>query len=270
MNPSRSTPARRGLAMSATAWLMVTTLVAVTTTPMDDVGARPSSPSSTDGAATTLQGRPSASVASITTTTADAAVAATGASHSVLFPTLVPGVLSARAAQREAATRDAWRKRTEQARRGAAERVRAENYERFMAWAHQYETDKARRYYEWVARVQAERAAAERAAAERAAAERAAAARRVTTSGGGSMGGGWAALRRCESGGNYGAVSSSGTYRGAYQFSRSTWNSVARGSYPHLVGVDPAAAAPADQDAMALALYRSSGARPWPHCGRYL
>jgi hypothetical protein len=108
------------------------------------------------------------------------------------------------------------------------------------------------------AAAEAERVAAERAAAERAAASRA------------SMGGGWAALRRCESGGNYGAVSASGTYRGAYQFSRSTWNAVAARSHPHLVGVDPAAAAPADQDAMALSLYRSSGSRPWPHCGKHL
>ncbi len=32
----------------------------------------------------------------------------------------------------------------------------------------------------------------------------------------------------------------------------------------------PAAASPADQDAMALALYSERGARPWPHCGRHL
>jgi hypothetical protein len=113
-----------------------------------------------------------------------------------------------------------------------------------------------------VARVQAEQAAAAARAAE--------ARRAAASAGSSSMGGGWAALRRCESGGNYGAVSSSGTYRGAYQFSRSTWNSVASRSYPHLVGVDPAAAAPADQDAMAMALYRSSGSGPWPHCGKHL
>ena len=110
-------------------------------------------------------------------------------------------------------------------------------------------------------------AAAEAAAAE--AAERAAAAR-ATSSGGGGLGGGWAALRRCESGGDYGAVSSSGTYRGAYQFSRQTWDATARRSYPHLVGVDPAAASPGDQDAMAQALYRAAGAGQWPHCGRNL
>ena len=39
---------------------------------------------------------------------------------------------------------------------------------------------------------------------------------------------------------------------------------------PASVGVDPAAAAPADQDAMARALYSERGAQPWPYCGRYL
>lgn len=114
------------------------------------------------------------------------------------------------------------------------------------------------------------KAAQERAAAERAAAERAAAtsARRASSGGGGASD--LAGLRNCESGGNYGAVSSSGTYRGAYQFSRSTWNSVAAGSHPHLVGVDPASASPADQDAMARTLHASSGSSPWPVCGRHL
>jgi hypothetical protein len=115
----------------------------------------------------------------------------------------------------------------------------------------------------------AQRAELERIAAERAAeAERRAAARASRRGGGGAPG--LAGLRNCESGGNYGAVNPSGTYRGAYQFSRSTWNSVASKSFPHLVGVDPAAAAPADQDAMAQALYASSGSSPWPVCGRHL
>jgi hypothetical protein len=67
-----------------------------------------------------------------------------------------------------------------------------------------------------------------------------------------------------DSAGGYRAVSPGGTYRGAYQFLRSTWNTVARhaGRYD-LVGVDPAAAAPADQDAMALHLYQWQGAAPW-------
>lgn len=73
----------------------------------------------------------------------------------------------------------------------------------------------------------------------------------------------WAALRRCESGGNYRAVSASGRYRGAYQFSRSTWAGVGG------VG-DPAAALPMEQDARARLLYFQRGSRPWPHCGKHL
>ncbi len=80
----------------------------------------------------------------------------------------------------------------------------------------------------------------------------------------------WAALRQCEAGGDYSITNPSGKYRGAYQFDRSTWNSVAERHAPRLVGADPAAAAPADQDAMAQALYSERGARPWPHCGRHL
>lgn len=80
----------------------------------------------------------------------------------------------------------------------------------------------------------------------------------------------WAALRECESNGDYTITNPSGRYRGAYQFDRSTWNSIAERHAPQLVGVDPAAAAPADQDAMAYALYTERGARPWPHCGRHL
>ena len=80
----------------------------------------------------------------------------------------------------------------------------------------------------------------------------------------------WAALRECESGGNYAATNPSGKYRGAYQFDRPTWDSVASRHAPYLVGVDPAAASPADQDAVAWALYSERGASPWPYCGRYL
>ncbi len=77
-----------------------------------------------------------------------------------------------------------------------------------------------------------------------------------------------ARLRDCESNGNYGIVSSSGAYRGAYQFSRSTWNSVASRHYPELQGLDPAAAEPFDQDRMARALWAEQGRSPWPHCGK--
>ena len=77
-----------------------------------------------------------------------------------------------------------------------------------------------------------------------------------------------ARLRQCESGGNYSATNPGGTYRGAYQFNRQTWNSVAGRHYPRLSGVDPAAAAPADQDAMARALWSERGRQSWPVCGR--
>ena len=75
-------------------------------------------------------------------------------------------------------------------------------------------------------------------------------------------------LRGCESGGNYAAVSASGSFRGAYQFSRSTWNGVAAANFPQYSGMDPAAA-PADvQDAFTRALYLQRGRAPWPVCGQ--
>ena len=67
-----------------------------------------------------------------------------------------------------------------------------------------------------------------------------------------------------DSAGGYSAVSAGGTYRGAYQFDRSTWDNAARlAGRADLVGLDPAAAAPADQDLVAMALYRASGTSPW-------
>ena len=77
-----------------------------------------------------------------------------------------------------------------------------------------------------------------------------------------------ARLRQCESGGNYSITNPSGRYRGAYQFDRPTWDGVAARHYPHLRGVDPARAAPHQQDAMARALWSERGRQPWPHCGR--
>lgn len=73
---------------------------------------------------------------------------------------------------------------------------------------------------------------------------------------------GWAKLRFCESGGNY-ANKNNPFYRGAYQFSYSTWGNF--GGYR-----DPADAPPEVQDAKALATYQASGSRPWPNCGRFL
>ena len=67
-----------------------------------------------------------------------------------------------------------------------------------------------------------------------------------------------------DSAGGYRAVSPDGVYRGAYQFLRSTWNNVAGAAgRSDLVGVDPAAASPADQDQLALFLFRRSGPGPW-------
>ena len=80
----------------------------------------------------------------------------------------------------------------------------------------------------------------------------------------------WAALRHCESSGNYRAVNSTGRYFGAYQFWPDTWDFVATRNYPRLLGVLPSAATPQDQDRMAYALYEGRGAQPWPVCGRYL
>jgi hypothetical protein len=72
-------------------------------------------------------------------------------------------------------------------------------------------------------------------------------------------------VRNRESGGNYGIYNSGGSgAAGAYQFMPGTWNGIAASSgRGDLVGVDPARATPADQDAMAQALYAQQGAAPW-------
>lgn len=80
----------------------------------------------------------------------------------------------------------------------------------------------------------------------------------VVSSGGG--GGNLAAIRACESSGNYGAVSADGLYGGAYQFDRQTWQSVGGSG-------NPAAASPAEQDARASQLWSQRGSNPWPNCG---
>jgi hypothetical protein len=70
----------------------------------------------------------------------------------------------------------------------------------------------------------------------------------------------WAAVRQCESGGNYRALSRSGRYRGAYQFDQQTWEAMGG------LG-DPAGALPMEQDARAKLLYIQRGVRAWPQCG---
>lgn len=77
-------------------------------------------------------------------------------------------------------------------------------------------------------------------------------------------------VRNRESGGDYTIHNSGGSgASGAYQFVPGTWNAIAAASgRGDLVGVDPASASPADQDAMALALYGQRGSAPWGgYCG---
>ena len=68
-------------------------------------------------------------------------------------------------------------------------------------------------------------------------------------------------IAQCESGGDPAAVSADGTYRGKYQFDRSTWQQLGGSG-------DPAAAPESEQDQRALALYRQRGTAPWPNCGQ--
>jgi hypothetical protein len=68
------------------------------------------------------------------------------------------------------------------------------------------------------------------------------------------------AIASCESGGDPTIVSSDGSYRGKYQFSVSTWESVGGSG-------DPAAAPETEQDYRAALLYSQAGSSPWPVCG---
>jgi peptidoglycan hydrolase-like protein with peptidoglycan-binding domain len=67
-------------------------------------------------------------------------------------------------------------------------------------------------------------------------------------------------IAQCESGGNPAAISSSGRYRGKYQFSRATWRAMGGTG-------DPARAPEAEQDRRAAALLAQAGTAPWPNCG---
>ncbi len=70
-----------------------------------------------------------------------------------------------------------------------------------------------------------------------------------------------AAIASCESGGDPTAVSPDGAYRGKYQFTQATWESVGGTG-------DPAAAPAAEQDMRAAMLYSQVGASAWPVCGQ--
>lgn len=69
-----------------------------------------------------------------------------------------------------------------------------------------------------------------------------------------------ARIAQCESGGNPQALSSSGLYRGKYQFDIPTWESVGGSG-------DPIDATEAEQDLRAQILYERRGPGPWPVCG---
>lgn len=69
-------------------------------------------------------------------------------------------------------------------------------------------------------------------------------------------------IAQCESGGDATAVSKNGRYFGKYQFSKATWK--AQGGQ----GADPSAAPEAEQDRVALKLYKAEGTDPWPVCGK--
>ena len=72
----------------------------------------------------------------------------------------------------------------------------------------------------------------------------------------------WAALRKCESGGNY-AINSGNGYYGAYQFAAGTWRKLGYSGLPH-------EATPATQDEAASQLQNQQGWAPWPACTRKL
>ena len=67
------------------------------------------------------------------------------------------------------------------------------------------------------------------------------------------------AIAACESGGDPGAISSDGAYRGKYQFSPATWQALGGSG-------DPAAAPEPEQDRRAAMLYAQSGGGQWPAC----
>ncbi len=66
----------------------------------------------------------------------------------------------------------------------------------------------------------------------------------------------------CESGGDPNAIGGGGTYRGAFQFMRSTWK-----TSPRSPGGDPIDYSYKTQAYVAVRLRARSGSSPWPSCG---
>ena len=69
-------------------------------------------------------------------------------------------------------------------------------------------------------------------------------------------------VARCESGGDPNAIGGGGTYRGAFQFMRSTWR-----TSPRSPGGDPIDYSYKTQAFVAVRLRMRSGSSPWPACG---
>ncbi|SEK23598.1 transglycosylase family protein [Streptacidiphilus jiangxiensis] len=70
----------------------------------------------------------------------------------------------------------------------------------------------------------------------------------------------WAALARCESGGNPHITDPSGRYGGLYQFDAHTWHSLGGHGLPQN-------ASATEQTSRAVALFHERGTSPWPVCG---
>jgi flagellar biosynthesis GTPase FlhF len=113
------------------------------------------------------------------------------------------------------------------------------------------------------AQQQQQQAAAQQAAqAQAAQAQAAQQAQAAAATAPSSLSGDFAALRQCESGGDYSDNTGNGYY-GAYQFSESTWQGM---GYSGL----PSDASPAQQDQVAQQLQAQRGWSPWPSCSAQL